>query len=191
MKNLFVLAFALLLAGCVEGPPAARSPELTFTNMPLVSIDAARIDVIDNYKPPMQEPNVEHTFQPTPYAAAEQLAHSRLVAAGSENVLRVIIDDASVVREKLQVEKNFIHSFLPEPVEKLKAKLFVRFELVSPSAPDIVLGHASIAISRDRDLNNGISPAERDAATFELTEQLMNQFNSGLQTTVKNTFGKK
>ena len=188
---LLSLSVMVTLAGCMEGPPISTPPDMTFVNLQPLAINAAKIEVIDSYKPPLQEPNVEHTFRTPPYVAAEKLLRKQLIAAGNENVLRAIIDDASVVREELPTTKGFMGNFMREPSERLKAKVLVRFELVSPSAPDIILGHAEVIAKREKTLMNGASPADRDRAYFSLTEDLMDDVNDGLRSIVKTTFGKK
>ncbi len=191
MRNFIALAGVLFLAACVEGPPASAPPEMTFANLQPLQINAAKIEVVDNYKPPLQDPNIEHTFQTPPYVAAVKLLKKQLVAAGNENVLRAVIEDASVIRQELPITKGLAGAFMQEPAERLKAKLLVRFELVSANAPDIVIGHAEVIARREKTLNEGISPADRDRAYFGLTEDLMDDVNDGLRSIVKNTFGKK
>jgi len=188
---LMALSFTVMLAGCEEGPPSSQPPEMTFANLQPIQVNAAKVDVVDNYKPPMQDPNVEHTFKTPPYVAAEKLLQKQLAPAGTENTLRAIIVDASVVREELPVTKGLAGIFEQEPAERLKGKVMVKFELVSPNAPDIVLGHAEVLARRDKSLMEGISPADRDRAYFALTDDLMDDLNDGLRSIVVNTFGKK
>jgi hypothetical protein len=191
----FVALLGLLaiagLSGCEEGPPVSTPPEMTFDNLQPLQINAEKIEVVDNYKPPLQDPNVEHTFRTPPYTAAEKLLKKQLVPAGNENTLRAIVEDASVVREELPITRGIAGAFMQEPAEKLKAKVLVRFELVDPKAPDIVIGHAEVIARREKSLMEGISVADRDRAYFALTEDLMDDVNDGLRSIVKNTFGKK
>src|SRR3954468_16441242 len=101
MRVLLALAVVSLLAACTDGPPVSTPPALTYANLQPIRINAAKIEVVDKYKPPMQSPNIEHTFRLPPYTAAEQLLKHQLVAAGSENELRAIIQEASVVSEEI------------------------------------------------------------------------------------------
>ena len=186
-----VVAALFLLTGCVESMPDTHPPELTFANYQPVDLDVASIDVRDDYKPPMQDPNIEHTFPTPPYVAAKKLVKQQLIPAGSANALRVIIEDASVIREELPVEHGILDAFTRQPSERLRAKVLLRFELYSPQAPDIVLGHAEVIAKRTKTLLEDTSIADRDHAYFSLTEDLMDDLNDGLRSIVKNTFGKK
>jgi hypothetical protein len=191
MKMLIAVAVALVLAGCVEGPPASTPPDMTFANLQPLRINAARIDIVDSYKPPMGDPNVEHTFRTPPYIAAGNLLRKQLVAVGGENALRAIIQDASVVREEIPHDSGLFTSLVPQPAWRLKAKVLLRFELYNPAAPDIVIGHADVIARREKTLMEGISPSVRDRAYFSLTQDLMNDLNDGMRTIVQNTFGIK
>ena len=127
------LLMTLVLTACADGPPVSTPPDMTFDNLKPVEINAAKIEVIDSYKPPLQDPNVEHTFLTPPYVAAEKLLKKQLVATGTENTLRVIIDDASVIRAGTADHQRASRAtFVQEPAERLKAKVLVRFELVDP-----------------------------------------------------------
>ena len=184
--------FALVgLSGCVEGPPAGTAPDMTFANLQPLAINAAKIEVVDSYKPPLQDPHVEHTFRTPTYVATEKLLWKQLIAAGPENVLRATIDDASVVREEIPKTKGFMSYFTQQPAERLQAKVLVRFELISSADPGIVLGHAEVIAKRNKTLMEGISPADRARAYFTLTEELMDDLNDGMRSIVVSTFGKK
>ncbi|MFH1158075.1 MAG: hypothetical protein V1721_04230 [Pseudomonadota bacterium] len=185
------LSAVFLLSGCVGAPPATTQPDMTFANFTPVRLDVAGIEVRGDYKPPMKEPNVEHTFSTPLYVAVENLVKGKLVASGSENVLRVIIEDASVVREDLPVTKGFMDVFLTEPSGILKARILLRFEMVDPQSPDVVLSRAEVTARRTRTLMEDDSLADRDRAYLTLTEDMMDDLNDGLTTVVKNAFGKK
>jgi len=191
---IFVLLSCVLVAilsACADGPPSSTPPDMTFANLQPIEVNASSVDVIDNYKPPLQDPNIEHTFQMPPYVAAERLLRHQLAVVGTENTLRAIIEDASVTREELPQDKGLASYFEQQPAARLKAKMLVRFELVDPHAPDIIIGRAEVIARREKTLTEGLSPAERDQAYFSLTNDLMDDVNDGLRSTVKNTFGKK
>jgi hypothetical protein len=191
MKKYIALFTVILLAACTDAPPASVPPDLNFANLQPIQVNAASVDVVDNYKPPLQDPNIEHTFRLPTYVAAERLLRHQLVAAGTEHTLRAIIEDASVIRSELPQDKGFMSYFTSQQTERLQAKVLVRFELVDPKAPDIVLGHAEVVARREKTLTEGMSPAERDQAYFNLTEDTMDEVNDGLKSIVQGTFGKK
>ncbi len=185
------LSVVFLLSGCCDAPPATTLPDMTFANLTPIELDVAAVEVRGDYKPPMKEPNIEHTFSTPLYVAVEKLIKRELIASGSENVLRVIIKDASVVREELPVTRGFKDIFMIEPSELLKAKVLLRFELVNDQSSDIVLSQAEVIARRTKTLMEDASLADRDCAYLNLTEALMNDLDAGFMNVVKNAFGKK
>lgn len=192
-KMLALLLAGVMMAGtaCTLSPPAPDVPELTFAQVQPVAVNAARIDVIDEYQSPMGKPNVEHLFKTSPAQAVHMLVQKQLVAQGPQNLLRVIIEDAAVTQKDLPVAKGVIGAFSKEAAQQFDAKLAVRFELVDETAPDIILARARVNAARSRSVENNISPAQRDIAFFKLTEDLMNDLQAGIAGTVRDTLGKK
>ncbi len=178
------------LPACVSAPPETAEPVLTFAHMRPVALNVAKIEVLDEYRPTMQEPYVDHLMPSPPARAAKILAEEKLQAVGEGRLLRVVIDEASVVKENLPVTEGFWGAFSQEPAERYKAKVTLRFELVNEAAPDIIIGHASVIGKRTKTLIEGESPAARDQAMTELTEALMSDLYDGFDTVVRGTFGK-
>ncbi len=189
-KSIFTACAALLFLAACNGAPAWRAPQMTYDNVAPVAVNVAQVEVRDDYKPPMKAPNVEHTFQTPLYAATEALLKKQLVASGADNILRAVIEEASAVEEDLPVDKGFWGYFKKEQSKVFKARVVVRFELASPQAPDLVISHMTMTAKRTRTLPEGASPADRDKASFKLTEELMHDLSTGLNSTVKNVYGK-
>ena len=191
MRYVFLcLSAVFLLSGCAQSPWDARQPEMTFANFSPVGLNVLKIEVRNDYNPPMKEPNVEHKFSTPPYVAAENLVKKQLGAAGIDNVLRAIVKEASVVREELPTTTGFWGVFTREPAERLKARVVLRFELARQQSPDIIIGYVELTAKRSKTLMEGASVSDRARAYFDLTEDLMNDLNNGLTSSVKNSFGK-
>lgn len=190
MKSLFTAFAAVLFLTACSSDPAWHAPQMTYDNLAPVALNVAQVEVRDDYKPPMQAPNVEHTFQTPLYAAAENLLKKQLVAAGSANILRAIIQDASAVEEDLPIDKSFWGHFKKEQSKILKARVVVRFEMASAQAPDLVLSNMTMTAKRNLTLPEGASPSDREKAFFKLTEELTRDLSAGVNSTVKNVYGK-
>lgn len=195
MKNNLMTAMGLtvLLAstGCSLSPPVSSVPELTFDQVRKVPLNVNRIDIIDNYQSPLKAPYAEQKFKQTPEHVATLLIQKQLQAAGGPNALRAIIEDASVIEEDLPQPRDATAMFARQPPKLYRAKVVVRFEMYDEAAPDIVLGNANLAVTRNKSVGGDISLAARDQAFFDLNEALMADLSSGLQTTIKETFGVK
>ncbi|MEZ0262748.1 MAG: hypothetical protein ACAH80_17210 [Alphaproteobacteria bacterium] len=194
MKNTvkaMMVGMALLLAGCTEGPPETQTPVLTFSQMQPISINVAQVVVQDKYTSAMKEPYVEHLFKQTPAAAARELVGKQLSPRGPDRLLRVVIEDASVIKEDLKSDDSFMGLFTYEQTERYKGRVALRFELLRNASSDFVLGHAEVVADRVITLMEDASPAEREMAFFRMNEGMMQDLYKGLQTTVQTTFGRE
>ncbi len=185
------MAVLLATAGCNLSPPADAVPELTFDQVQKVQLAVNKIDIIDNYQSPLKAPYAEQKFKQTPEEAVTLLVQKQLKAAGGANALRVVLEDASVIEENLPQPRDAAAIFAREAPKIYRAKISLRFEMYDEAAPDIVLGNANVTVTRNKSVMGDISLAERDQAFFDLNEALMKDVSSGLQTTVKETFGLK
>lgn len=187
MKRILPLAFVLALSACETAPPVTAVPDLSFAGQPTISLNVARIEMVDNYHAPMKSPNVDHLFHQSPEDIARRMIESQLVANGSTGTLRITIDDASVIRRDLPVTDGIQGAFENEPAEEYKAHVSLRFELVD----DGRTGNATVASDRLRTLLEDASPADRDMALFKLAEAIRDDIGQGLSGAVKRTFGWK
>lgn len=185
-----VVTLSLSVAACTSAPPMTLTqPDLTFAQMQEIPLAVAKIEIFDDYKPPMGGNNIEHEFATPPSVAAKNLIQSKLRAAGDRQVLRVFIDDASVRGEKLPVRTDFQGFFTREVSERFVARVALRFELVNEDAPDIVIGRANVSSDRTSSLVENASLADRDVVYTALTEALMRDLYEGFSTTVRGNFG--
>ncbi|MDD9901113.1 MAG: hypothetical protein OXT65_09065 [Alphaproteobacteria bacterium] len=192
MKTIAVGALALCLSvlpvmGCTSTVPDSPSVHVSMTEE-VVPLQVARIDIQNVYKAHEQSPYVDHLMSPPPVAVIGEMLDRRLRAAGSERVLRVIIEDASVVSEKLPVTEGFWGYFSKEPEERFKGSAKVRFELADLHAPDIIIGHAEVSTNRNKSVMEGATLAERDRALEDLARDLSRDLASGLDGVVRETF---
>lgn len=194
MRMICAFVCMLALSACAAMGPATAPQEvsgLTFDNMQAVPLNVAKIEVFDAFNAPVTEGHVEHLFPVSPAAAARKMAEQKLSAEGSDNLLRVVIEDASVMERKLPVGRDFWSNFNREPSERYDARVSLRFELVNEQAPDIVIGHASVIAERTKTVLEGTSPAARDRAWNEMTDALMGDLYNGFDGVVRNTFARQ
>ena len=186
------LILVLALSACVNAPPVtSQQVELTLGQMQPIALHVAKIEVFDEFKSPVTEGRVEHLFPTHPSVAAKSLVETKLKADGVDNILRVMIEDASVTEQKLKVANDFLSNFTREPSERYNARVALRFELVNEHAPDIVIAHATVIGQRTKTILENTSPADRDRAYVEMTEELMGDLYNGFDTVVRDTFARK
>src|SRR5690606_35715848 len=103
-----LLCAVLLLPACATPLPAGVVPDLTFENVQPVVLGVSAVEGVGAYDPPLDPPHIGHRFRNPPYKAASTLLERQLVAGGGRNVLRAVIEDASIVSEDLPVTQGFM-----------------------------------------------------------------------------------
>src|SRR5262249_58128982 len=118
------------LAACV--PPATNpsSPDIRFTDQPKLRLDVATIEVVDDYHPTFQAPNVAHLFPVPPQRAAENWAHDRLEATGTTRRARVRILDASVKETELPRSQGLSATFTKEQSERYDGVIEIAIDIL-------------------------------------------------------------
>lgn len=184
------LSLLLSVSACTQSRVNDEWPALSYQAASPVMVNASYIEISDAYRSPMGAPNVEHLFKVTPSMAAQDLVRHQVTAgAASNNVLRVIVEEASVVRSTLPKKDGVVGFFTPEPEEQFDARVSLKFELADAAAPDVVTGRASVLATRQRTLSGGATLAQRERAYRDLTQDLVNDLAQGIGTTVKGTLG--
>ncbi len=191
MKFLAMCAAVLLLSSCQSAPPDTQTPVLMFDTLPQISMNVARIEIVDGYQPPMKAPNVDHLFKQPPREVARRVIEKQLVANGSNHTLRVIIEDASVIKKDLPVSEGFTGFFANEESEEYISRVSLKFQLVADDTAERVVADAFVLSERTQTLLEDSSPAERDMAFFTLDENIMQDIRKGIEGSVKRTFGWK
>ena len=135
-KSLMGAFLALILSACATERDVAETPQFVeprFRNEAPIELEVGQIDVISEFMPSFQRPNVEHLFPVSIEKSARIWASDRLEATGtpSDRVAKVIIKDASVTEEEVKSEQLFYKDNL-----RYKAMLSV---VVMIDPPD---GHA-------------------------------------------------
>lgn len=186
MKKTAALFAVLLLAACETAPPATVAPDVSLADLPKIALNVAHIEIDDRYSAPMKAPNVDHLFRQPPEKIAKDMIASMFEANGSYGTLRVVIEDASVIKRDLPVESGVMGVLKNEESEEYRSRVSLRFELVSDSGSS---RHATVTSDRLRTLLEDSSPADRDMAFFKISESIREDLRSGFTGVVKQTFG--
>ncbi len=176
------MVVASLLAACETAAPIPEYPEITFTNLPRIKLDVARIEVRMDYKAPLKAPNVEHEFPVTPAAVAERWAADRLEAVGSTGLARVIVKDASVVEVKLERTKGLKGVFTKDQSERYDGKIEMVIEIRSERGYRDAF--AAAKATRSRSVPEDISLNDREKVWFEMTEAMIKDINAEFERTI-------
>jgi hypothetical protein len=167
--------------------PPAPPPEISFTRYQPIYLDVASIEIVDEYKPPMQEPYVEHLLPFTPVDTMRTWVKDRLRAVGLNKSLQVIIKEASVISTKLPLPEDK-SSLTTIPNRRYDAKLVVEIRIYGTDA----MSEASIFITSTQAnvISEGASLIERQAIFHRMLYALMESANAELERQIFKYFSK-
>ena len=173
----------LALAACETPAMVQRFPEITFKHLPPIGLNAAGLQVVSDFKSPMQAPNVEHLFPASPETAMRRWAEDRLVAKGTTNQAKFTISDASVKETLLKTKTGLSGVVHKEPSARYDASIAGLLEIYDDKG--FRRGFATARVSRSRSLLEGVSINERETMWFELVEALMGDFNAEMEKNIR------
>lgn len=181
-----LLALALAaVAGCQNTPPVRPAPALDFAARGQFTLDAAAIEVVSLYKPPLRAPNVEHEFATSPEAAARRWARDRLRATGSSRNRAVFtIEDAKVIETKLPRSQGVQGVLRDDQSERYDAALKAELAILNG---DIKVARVFAEATASRSVAESITIEGRRLAWAELTATLMEQIDRTLDAEIRRT----
>lgn len=179
-----LLLAALGLAACATPPERNRFADITFEHLPDMELAVADIEVVDAYRPPLEEPYVEHLFPVKPAAAAERWARDRLVATGAAGTAVYTVEVGSVTEEELETSGGLAGLFTSEPAQRYEARVRVRMEIRGTG------DEMSVEVRRTASVPEGASLNERERVWYELVDKLMSDLNGQLEKTIRKTFAR-
>ncbi len=171
---------SVVLSGCTSTPPAPPADiSITFQHRTPITLNVAEIEHVDRYQPSLRAPQVEHLHNVTPSTVTRAWIKERLRAVGSRGLITLIVEEAGVVEETVNVSDGFEGLFQDEVDTRLVGVIKARFDHVDagPSGGTHsvnVVAEASAEVLESATLN------ERDLAYFHLVERLAAEFDQVL-----------
>jgi hypothetical protein len=187
------LALALLgaglLVGCGGGPPPPPVfPDLTFAHRGQLVFDAGRIDVVDEFYPPLKPPHVEHEMPLKLAAGAAKWAKDRLSTAGkSRRLVKFAIKTAQVIESELPRTGGLRGALTVEQAQRYDAELEVMIELLSPTG--FREAYATASVRRSATVPETITLNGRQQVLFTLAEQTLREMDAELERNVRRYMG--
>ncbi|MSO71049.1 MAG: hypothetical protein EXQ88_03425 [Alphaproteobacteria bacterium] len=179
---LFAVAMAVV-AGCQNAPHTRPAPSLDFTPRGQFTLDAAGIEVVSLYKPPLRAPNVEHEFPMSPEAAARRWAQDRLRATGtSRNRAVFTIEDAKVIETQLPRQQGLPGVLRDDQSERYDAALKVELAILNG---EVKIARVFAEATASRSVPESITIEGRRLAWAELTAALMEQIDQTLEAEIR------
>ncbi len=173
----------LVLAACqvpVLPPPLS---ELTYGHLEPINLDVGRIEILEQYVPPLKAPNVEHEFPTPPATAMRQWAKDRLHAVGEIRTARLVIKTASAIETKLETRGGLRGAFTKDQAARYDVTLDVVLEVRSERGSAVAFANA--VVTRSKTVPEGLSLSERERVFHEMTQSVMDEVNSELEKNIR------
>jgi len=178
--RLFSFVFVISsLASCQISSTTHVFPDLTFQHLKLLSLNVAKVEIVNSYNQPMSAPYVDHLFHTPPAGALSSWAKDRLHASGTDSFARFTIIEASVTETRLDKKKGIIGVFTKDQSERYDAVLEAKLEIFSDSG--LSKGFANARATRSVTVREDSSINQRRQAWFNLTEKLIIDIDAELE----------
>jgi len=179
-------AMSLLMTACLPAPQPAKFPEISFRSAPPFRIDAAALEVVDEYVPPLAAPHVEQDSPVPPSTLLRRWAEQRLEATGVRGRVRATIRDARIVETRFATNQTVEDSFTNEQSARFEGRVAMTVELVGANG----LPTASVEgeAKRTRTLPENATLREREELLFQISEDLVNDLDKVLDANIRQHF---
>lgn len=178
-----LLGLTLTAVGCQSAPKAPEYPPIRFTDGAPIRLDVARIDVVQQYRPPLAAPNVEHAFPVRPAAAVAQWARDRLRAAGGQGRAEVVVLDASAIEVALKKTTGLRGALTTDQSERYDASISVEVRISDGGGRQRAT--ASAKARRSRTVPEDITLNGREKLWYAMTVKLMATIDEALRRRIK------
>ncbi|HAA93831.1 MAG TPA: hypothetical protein DCS82_12410 [Rhodospirillaceae bacterium] len=183
----FLLCICVSLAACETLPETASPEPITFTSLPPISLDVARIEIQRVYRPPLKLPNVEHEMPVTLLDTADRWAKERLRAVGRYGTARVTIDRASVIETKLKKTGGIRGAFTTDQAERYDATLVIAIEAWGGTGKGSAVARTTVKSTRT--VAEDASLADRERVWHDMVATVLAEMNTAFEARIRRHLG--
>lgn len=176
-----------LAAGCAAPDPTPRFADLTFTDRRPIAIDVGAIEVVDEYRMPLAEPNVEHRAPLAPGAAAERWARDVLRVGGNGGRAMFRVTKGSLVETPLQTTGGLKGLITNDQAERYDATIAGRLDLYAADGRHF--GEAEAQATRYQTIAESASLNDRQRLWYSLVEATVQDFAGAMEDAIRRKLG--
>ncbi len=184
----FIAALALLaLTACQPAPQSYTLAPVSFRNQPVIKVNVARINVVEDYRSPTTSPNVEHQMSMPPAQAVRIWANERLQAVGTQGQLDVVVTNGAIKEIRLPVKQGMRGMFTDDQSERYDAALSVTLRLYDGENA-MSRAQGDVNITRSRTINEKSSLADREKLWHDLSSEMAVSFDREAESRLRQYF---
>lgn len=188
LKAVIVGISALMfLTGCEAPRENSVANSVSFSRLPKINLNVARIEVNRIYKAPLMAPNVEHEMPEQLIEAADRWISDRLRAVGTYGVATLSIDKASVVEVKLKKTEGIHGVFINDQVERYDVVLSIGIVISKFASHGQAAARTTVRASRT--ISENASIFDREQLWQNLNNQVMVEFNQAFEARLRRHLG--
>lgn len=169
----------IVLVACEAPRERPLTGPISFSKLPKINLNVAKIDVKRIYKAPSKFPHIEHEMPNQLLDAAERWANDRLRAVGKYGVASLTIDRASVVEVKLEKVGGIRGAFTNNQAERYDVVLSVGIEVLKAASGGQAAARTTVRASRT--INENATIAERERLWEQMNSEVMDEFNKAFE----------
>lgn len=175
MKTLIAMLACTLLVAC-EAPKTYTAQVLDFTKVAPIQVNVAEIRLVESYQSTNAAPFKEQEFPTPPAAGVKQWLKQRLKAVGTQGVLEMTIDDASVREVGLQTQSGFMGLITNDQEARYDATLHVTARLYDGTNA-ISAATGDVVVTRSKTIDEKATVEDRRRMFDGITHDLMQSFD--------------
>jgi len=182
LKKAQILIMLSLLIGCETPTNTQRWPEVTFAHLPPITLDVANIQLVNKQRTSEKFSQIMYRLPISPAMGLRQWARDRLRSGGQSGSAQFIIQNISVTKTALIQDKSLKGVFTKQQSDRYDFQITANLEVISDLTGE--RGQAFASARRSITIREDLSLNDRERALFEAVNQLLQDFNNGMQTAI-------
>lgn len=184
LSRAVVIALAFfVLAACETAVTERRFPEITFTHLPPIKLDVAKIVFEVRYNPTANTADIGQDFPTPPVVAAKRWIKDRLVAAGKSGVATITIRRATATENRLKVQTGLAGALTTDQAWRYDGHIEMAIRAVNLSRQRSAT--ASATAWQSQTVPEDATLDEREAVWFGLVEKMMKNFDTAFERQIR------
>lgn len=183
-----LLAAVLVLTSCATADRPEVYPKITFTHLPFIQLESASLQVVNQYRPPLRSPNVEHLSPVTFENAVRSWAQHRLRPTGvGRDQIVVTLTEGSITEKVLPTDTGITGAFKKEQAVEYEAVADVVVQLVESDGT--VRAEATGRAWHSQTAGEKLSDHDRNMIWIGMIEKTLNELDTRIEAGIRQYFG--